>query len=72
MKIVKNTALIILAILGWTAFIVYGGLMNGFLLKKINTEDTPQSFVEVIKEKVNDEFVGTFVMTLIEDGEVSK
>tara|TARA_R110000787_G_scaffold86285_4_gene184012 strand:+ start:2135 stop:3391 length:1257 start_codon:yes stop_codon:yes gene_type:complete len=72
MKIVKNTALIILAILGWTAFIVYGGLMNGFFLKKINTEDTPQSFVEVIKEKVSDEFVGTFAMTLIEDGEVSK
>lgn len=72
MKIVKNIALNLVAILGWTAFIVYGGLINGFLLKKINSEDTPQSFVEVTQEKINNEFVGTFAMTLIEDGVVAK
>lgn len=71
MKTFKKVALIVLALLIWTAFIGYG-FMNGFLLKPITSKKTTEAFIEATKEKIADEFVGNFAMTLIENGKISK
>ena len=71
MKTFKKVALIVLALLIWTAFIGYG-FMNGFLLKPITSEKTSEAFIEATKEKIAEEFVGNFAMTLIENGKISK
>ena len=71
MRNIKNIALIILAILIWTSFIGYG-FIDGFLLRPITSENTSEAFIEATKEKIKDEFVGNFAMTLIENGKVSK
>lgn len=71
MRTFKHIALIILAILIWTAFIGFG-FMNGFLLKPITSKNTSEAFIEAAKEKIDDEFVGNFAMVLIENGKVSK
>lgn len=71
MRIFKYIALIILAILIWTAFIGYG-FMNGFLLKPITSKNTSDAFIEATKEKIDEKFVGNFAMTLIENGKISK
>jgi hypothetical protein len=67
----KHISLIILAILIWTAFIGYG-FIDGFLLRPITSKNTSEAFIEAAKEKIDDEFVGSFAMTLIENGEISK
>ncbi len=46
--------------------------MNGFLLKPITSKKTSEAFIEATKEKIDNEFVGNFAMTLIENGKVSK
>ena len=71
MRTFKHAALIIIVILIWTAFIGYGS-MNGFLLKPITSKKTSEAFIEATKEKIDDEFVGNFAMTLIENGKISK
>ncbi|CAM1373516.1 serine hydrolase domain-containing protein [Tenacibaculum xiamenense] len=71
MKILKHIAIVVLVLLIWTAFIGYG-FMDGFLLKPLTNENTPKAFKEAVKQKVNDEYVGNFAMTLIEDGNVSE
>lgn len=71
MRTFKYIAFIILAVLIWTAFIGYG-TMNGFLLKPITSQKTSEAFIEATKEKIDDEFVGNFAMTLIENGKISK
>lgn len=71
MRKLKYIALILLAVILWTAFIGYG-TMNGFLLKPITSERTPEAFIEAAKEIIDNEFVGNFAMTLIENGKISK
>ncbi|AFU69655.1 beta-lactamase class C AmpC-like protein [Psychroflexus torquis ATCC 700755] len=71
MRTFKHIALIILAILIWTAFVGYGS-MNGFLLKSITSKNTSDAFIEATKEKIDGEFVGNFAMALIENGKISK
>lgn len=71
MKILKRITLILVPILIWTSFIAYG-FMDGFLLRPITANNTPEAFIEATKEKLNQQFVGNFAMTLIEDGKVAK
>ena len=71
MRTFKYIALIFLAILIWTAFIGYG-FIDGFLLKPITSKNTSEAFIKATKEKIDNEFVGNFAMTLIENGEISK
>jgi len=71
MKTLKHIAFIILAILIWTAFIGYG-FIDGFLLRPITSKNTSEAFIEATKEKIDNEFVGNFAMTLIENGKISK
>lgn len=71
MRNFKYFAIIFLTILIWTAFIGYG-FMNGFLLKPITSKQTSEAFIEATKKKIDDEFVGNFAMTLIENGKISK
>lgn len=72
MKTLKYIALIIVAIIIWTACIFYGGLSNGFLLKPINKEDTNASFLAATQEKIEEEFVGNLAMTIIDNGKISE
>lgn len=71
MRKFKYISLTILAILIWTTFIGYG-FIDGFLLKPITSKNTSESFIEATKEKIDEEFVGNFAMTLIENGKISK
>jgi CubicO group peptidase (beta-lactamase class C family) len=71
MRSFKYIAFIILAILLWTSFIGYG-FIDGFLLRPITSRNTTEAFIEATKEKIDNEFVGNFAMTLIENGKVSK
>jgi CubicO group peptidase (beta-lactamase class C family) len=71
MRLFKHIALIILAILIWTAFIGYG-FIDGFLLRPITSQNTSEAFIEATKEKIDEEFVGNFAMTLIENGKISE
>ncbi|MGB0895687.1 MAG: serine hydrolase domain-containing protein [Flavobacteriaceae bacterium] len=71
MRTLKRIALIILAVFIWTAFIGYG-LTKGFVLQPFTSKNTTEAFIEATKETINDEFVGNFAMTLIENGQVSK
>lgn len=71
MRSYKYIAFIILAILLWTSFIGYG-FIDGFLLRPITSRNTTEAFIEATKEKIDNEFVGNFAMTLIENGKVSK
>lgn len=71
MRTFKYISIIIIAILIWTAFIGYG-FINGFLLKPITSKNTSEAFIEAAKEEIDDEFVGNFAMTLIENGKISK
>jgi len=64
MRAFKRIVLIFLAILVWTVFIGYG-FMNGFLLKPITNENTSEAFITATKEKIDEEFVGNFAMTVI-------
>ncbi len=67
----KQAAIVMLAILFWTIFIGLG-VVNGFLLRSITSEDTTEAFIEATKEKIANEFVGNLAMVLIENGTVSK
>ncbi|SED06789.1 CubicO group peptidase, beta-lactamase class C family [Tenacibaculum sp. MAR_2009_124] len=71
MKTLKHIAVIIVILLLWTALIGYG-FMDGFLLKPLTNENTPEAFKEAVKQKVNDEYLGNFAMSLIENGNVSE
>lgn len=71
MRKFKQIALVILVILIWTALVGFG-FINGFLLRPITSGDSPEAFIEATEEKIADEFVGNFAMTLIEDGEIAK
>ena len=71
MKRFKRIALIILTLLVWSAFIVYG-FIDGFLLQPITSKKTPEAFIEATKEMINDQFVGNFAMALIENGKPAK
>ena len=71
MRTFKYVAFIILAVLIWTGIIAYG-FIDGFLLKPITSENTSDAFIEATKEKIEDEFVGNFAMTLIENGKISQ
>ncbi|MCX2745497.1 serine hydrolase [Mangrovivirga sp. M17] len=69
MRLTKRITLIILSVLLWSAFIGFG-FINGFLLKPITLDNSPQGFIEAAKDKVANEYVGNLAMALIEDGVV--
>lgn len=46
--------------------------MKGFLLRPITAKNAPAAFINVVKEKMEDEFVGNLAMVLIEDGKVAE
>lgn len=70
MKTIKRISVTLLFLLLWTAFIVYGGLMNGFLLRAFSEDESPSAFIAATKEKIAEESVGNLAMVLIENGEV--
>lgn len=67
----KFITLTILTLILWTTFVGFG-FINGFLLRPITSDNTPEAFIQAVEEKVNDEFVGNLAMILIEDGVVAK
>lgn len=70
MRTLKITSLVIFSLIVWTGFIAYG-LINGFLLKAITSEDSSEAFVAAIEEEIDEQFVGNLAMTLIEKGKVA-
>ena len=70
MRTFKYITIIFLALLIWTAFIGYG-FQDGFLLRPITSKNTSVAFIEATKEKMDEEFVGNFAMTLIENGNIA-
>ncbi|WP_167342060.1 serine hydrolase domain-containing protein [Nonlabens sp. SY33080] len=71
MKKIKRIALVLLALVIWTAFVGFG-FIDGFLLRPITSKKTSDSFINATQDVVDQEFVGNFAMTLIENGEVSQ
>lgn len=71
MKTLKKVTLLIVILLFWTAFIGYG-MMNGFLLQPLTSENTSEAFIEATKKELDKDFVGNFAITLIENGTISK
>ncbi|ARN71175.1 serine hydrolase [Nonlabens tegetincola] len=71
MKKIKRIALVLLALVIWTAFVGFG-FIDGFLLRPITSKNTSDSFINATQDVVDQEFVGNFAMTLIENGEVSQ
>lgn len=71
MKRIKRIALVLLALVIWTAFVGFG-FIDGFLLRPITSKNTSDSFINATQDVVDQEFVGNFAMTLIENGEVSQ
>ncbi|PQJ17050.1 serine hydrolase domain-containing protein [Nonlabens tegetincola] len=71
MKQIKRIALALFALVIWTAFVGFG-FIDGFLLRPITSKNTSDSFINATQDVVDQEFVGNFAMTLIENGEVSQ
>ena len=71
MKIVKSILLLLLLLLAWTGILNFG-VSTGILLRPITSENTPASFIEATKRKIENDFVGNLAMMLIEGGEVSE
>lgn len=71
MKKIKRIALVLLALVIWTAFVGFG-FIDGFLLRPITSKNNSDSFINATQDVVDQEFVGNFAMTLIENGEVSQ
>lgn len=71
MKTLKYASLLILALLLWSGLIGYG-VMNGFLLQALTSDNTSEAFIEATKKELNKDFIGNFAITLLEDGKVSK
>jgi CubicO group peptidase (beta-lactamase class C family) len=51
MKTLKSISLIILALVIWSAFIG-AGLIEGFLLRSITSENSTEAFIEATEEKI--------------------
>jgi len=69
----KKSALILitlLAIIIWTGFVGLG-FIQGYLLKPITSDKTAEGFTEVVKERVNNEYVGNLAMMVIQDGQIA-
>lgn len=71
MKKFKYILLIIGAMILWTGVVIYG-ISEGFLLRPIASDSTPQGFVEAAKKEIDKRFAGSFAMALMENGKVTK
>jgi len=71
MKTYQFIAALVFVLLIWAAIIGYG-FVSAFLLKPLTADKTPTGFVDAVKEKIQEEFVGNLAMVLIEKGEVAK
>ncbi len=71
MRIIKYLVLTILILLVWSSVVNFG-INSGKLLSPITSDDSPSSFIEGTKERLEDEFVGNLAMVLIENGQVSQ
>jgi CubicO group peptidase (beta-lactamase class C family) len=70
MKTFKQISLIIVSIVIWAVFLFYGAT-NGFILRSISSNNSPEAFIKATKEKIDNEFVGNLAMVLVEDGQVA-
>ncbi|MFT6055091.1 MAG: CubicO group peptidase (beta-lactamase class C family) [Roseivirga sp.] len=67
MKIFKRISLLLVSLVIWSAFLIYG-ITDGFLLKSISSDNSSEAFIEATKEKIDQEFVGNLALMLIENG----
>ena len=71
MKTFKYIALTLLSIILWAVFIIYG-ISDGFILKSLSKDESPEAFVEATKAQIDNEFVGNMAMVLVENGKVAE
>ncbi|MFT5143836.1 MAG: CubicO group peptidase (beta-lactamase class C family) [Rhodothermales bacterium] len=70
MNRIQSISIFLLAILGWTAFLVFG-ITEGFVLRGITSGETSQAFISAAEQAVEREYVGNMALVLIEDGEIA-
>ncbi|GAB5517888.1 MAG: hypothetical protein RhofKO_01390 [Rhodothermales bacterium] len=66
----KFVSFLLLALLGWTAFVGFG-LINGFLLRPLTSSTTPDDFIAAVDAMVDDTFVGNMALVLLDDAEIT-
>ncbi len=71
MKTLKSVAIILVPLLLWMAFVALG-FVQGYLLRPLASDESPEAFVTVAKEEIEKSSVGNLAMMLIEDGEISE
>lgn len=68
MRFLKWSALSLLLILGWMAFLLYG-TSNGFLLRGLTSDEAPEAFVEAAAAMAAETDVHNLAVVVIENGE---
>lgn len=69
MRKLKLAALLLVAIGGWTAFIILG-ITDGFLLRSIASGDASEDFIAAAEHEIAQSSVGNVALVVIEDGRV--
>ena len=54
MRTFKYIALTLLAIILWAVFIIYG-ISDGFILKSLSKDESPETFIEATKAQIDKE-----------------
>ncbi|MEM6646788.1 MAG: serine hydrolase domain-containing protein [Bacteroidota bacterium] len=66
---IKFFSVLITVLLCWTVFVGFG-LVEGFLLRPLTSDDTPEGFIAAADDLVQDAFVGNMALVLLDDAEV--
>lgn len=69
-RILKYTSVIAISLALWT-FIIVTGTLKGWWHTPITQSSTSDGFIEAVKQKTQNEFVGNFAMATLENGKIS-
>ena len=69
-RILKYALIIAISLAIWT-FIIVTGTSKGWWHTSITNSKTDAGFIEAVKQKTQNEFVGNFAMATIENGKIS-
>ena len=70
-RILKYIASLIVLIALWTAFTFFG-TKNGWWYQAITNNTSTDAYIEATKDKMNEEFVGSFAMAVMDNGTIAK
>jgi CubicO group peptidase (beta-lactamase class C family) len=69
-RILKNALILAISLALWT-FIIVTGTLKGWWHTPITQSSTSDGFIEAVKRKTQNEFVGNFAMVTLENGKIS-